>query len=250
MTTKKKKKRRLKKETRLLIRIVLTLLFVIGIIVGYELFFSGGSKGSKIRIVLDSAHGGDGSGAQGLFSEDEYNEQVVTELEALLSSDSRFEVSRTHAAAQPMNAQSRVEVINSASPDAVISVGCYTGDSPNIKNTAVFAQPAGVKSHKDSAALAAAVVTAFSEKGYDASAGYYYFHPEREGLYQEHIVPLEDETDYQEDTFILLSAKAPVIIVWQANVNSQEDMDKWNNEAGVKEAAKLYYQALKAVYGK
>ena len=248
--TKRRKKLRAKKQTKILAGIVLVLIVGIAVLTGYQLITDHRSSGSKIRVVLDNAHGGDGSGYQGLFSEDEYNEKVVSELEALLSARSNYTVTRIHAPSQPMNAATRVEAINSASADLVLSIACHNGDSPNMTHMMVFAQPSSMKTHKDSVSFAEAITAAFKEKGYEADSGYYYFKPEREGLFQEHLVPLSDETDYGEETFALMSARAPVVIASLPNVDSQEDMDKWNTEEGIKEAANLYFLAITSIYGK
>lgn len=248
--TQKKKKLKAKKMTRILAMLIVVLIVGILGLLAYQLISERSASGAKVKIVLDAAHGGDGSGVQGLFSEDEYNAMVVNELEAMLNGNAKYEVVRTHAEAQPMNAASRVEVIDGAKADLVLSVACHNSDSPNMHGAMIFVQPAAMKTHKDSLAFAELVQKAFSEKGNEANTAVYYFHPEREGLYQEHIVAADDPTDYGEETFILLSAKAPAVIVSQVNVDSEEDNEKWNSEEGAKSAAKLYYQAINAMFGK
>ena len=248
--TQKKKKRKAKQMTKILAMIIAVLLVGILGLLAYQLITERGSNKEKVTIVLDAAHGGDQSGVQGLFSEDEYNARVVNELESMLNGNSKYEVVRTHAEAQPMNAETRLEVIDGAKADLVLSVACHSSDSPNVHGTMIYVQPASMKTHKDSLAFADLVKKAFSDKGNEATTACYYFHPEREGLYQEHIVPAEDETDYGEETFALLSAKIPAVIVSQVNVDSEEDSEKWNSEDGPKNAAKLYYQAINAMFGK
>ena len=236
--------------TKFLAMIIVVLIVGILGLLAYQLITERSSGGAKIRIVLDAAHGGDNSGVQGIFSEDEYNAKVVNELESMLNASAKYEVVRTHAEAQPMNAADRVAVIDGAKGDLVLSLACHNSDSPNIHGTMIFVQPASMKTHKDSLAFAELVKKAFTDKGNEAETACYYFHPEREGLYQEHIVPADDQTDYGEETFGLLSAKTPTIIVSQVNVDSEEDNEKWNSEDGVKAAAKLYYQAINAMFGK
>ena len=248
--TQKKRNIKSKKMTKMLSMIIVVLLVGIIGLLAYQLITEGSSSGAKVKIVLDAAHGGDGSGVQGLFSEDEYNERVVSELESMLNGNAKFEAVRTHAGAQPMNAATRLEVIEGAKADLVLSVACHNNDSPNVQGTVIFVQPPSMKNNKDSLAFAEILEKTFNDKGNTAKSVYYYFHPEREGLYQEHVVPVGDTTDYGEETFALLSAKAPAVIVSQVNVESEEDNEKWNSDEGVKSAAKLYYQAITKMFGK
>lgn len=244
----KRRRRKVRRRTRQLVLIVLALLVIIGILVIVQLLGDRRGGGSKITVMLDSAHGGDNSGYQGIISEDEYNENVITELETLLKADDRFEVLRTHQTGQAMAVSTRVEVIDEEKPDIVLSVRCHNGDSPNFGTMLVFADPAVSKYHADSAALAKQITEVYTNAGYSPLCGYYYYKPIKTGYFQEHLVALDDETDYGEETWELMNAKAPVVIVSQINVNSEEETAEWGNEEGWKKAADLYYRALVNVY--
>ena len=240
----KKRRRKIRKETRTLALIILVLMIVLLALVLFQLF--GGSKtgGSKITVMLDNAHGGDNSGYQGIISEDEYNEHVIDELQILLQNDERFEVKRTHEDGQAMAVSTRVEIIDEEKPDLVLSVRCHNGDSPNFGTMLVFADPPASKFHKDSTDLAKFITQVYTDAGYSPLCGYYYYKPIKTGYYQEHLVPVDDETDYEEETWELMNAKAPVVIVSQINVNSEEETAEWDSEEGWKKAAELYYKAL------
>ena len=241
----KKKKRKIRKETRILALIILALLLIIVGLVIFQLVSEGKRKpGDQITVMLDNAHGGDNSGYQGIISEDEYNEHVIAELYALLEADEHFKPLRTHQDGQAMAVSTRVEVIDEAKPDYVLSVRCHNGDSPNFGTMLVFADPPSSKYHADSSSLASLIQTVYTDAGYKPLAGYYYYHPIKTGYYQEHLVPLDDETDYEEETYELMNAKAPVIIVSQINVNDEAETGEWGNEEGWKKAADLYYKAL------
>ncbi len=245
----KKRRRRLRKQTRQLALIILGLLVLIIGLVIFQLVRDGKKGGgSKITVMLDNAHGGDNSGYQGLISEDEYNEHVIDELQLLLESDERFRVMRTHEDGQAMAVSTRVEVIDEAQPDIVLSVRCHNGDSPNFTTMLVFADPPASKYHDDSAALAKMITEVYTNEGYSPLCGYYYYHPIKTGYFQEHLVPIDDTTDYEEETYDLMNAKAPVVIVSQINVNSEEETAQWGNEEGWKKAADLYYRALVSCY--
>ena len=240
----KKRRRKIRKETRTLVLIVLGLMIVLLALVLFQLFGGGKSDGSKIIVMLDAAHGGDNSGYQGIISEDEYNEHVIDELQILLENDARFEVKRTHEAGQALAVSTRVEIIDEEKPDLVLSVRCHNGDSPNFGTMLVFADPAASKYHKDSTDLAKIITQVYTDAGYSPLCGYYYYKPIKTGYYQEHLVPVDDETDYEEETWELMNAKAPVVIVSQINVNSEEETAEWGSEEGWKKAAELYYRAL------
>ena len=250
MTEKRrKKKRRVKVE-----RLILLVLILAGIVTAGVFLFgklAGGKKaGGVVTVMLDNAHGGDQSGYQGLISEDEYNEHVTDELAVLLENDPAFAVKRTHADGQAMAVSTRVEVIDEAAPDIVLSVRCHNGDSPNFGTMLVFADPPAHKKHRESADLARMITSVYTDAGYSPACGYYYYQPIKEGYFQEHLAPIDDETDYEQETWELMNAKAPVVIVSQINVNNEEECTEWNSEEGWKKAAGLYYDALKALYGK
>ena len=246
---KKRRRRRIRKQTRQLALIIMGLLvLIIGLVIFQLVSGKGRGKGSVVTVMLDNAHGGDNSGYQGLVSEDEYNEHVIDELQLLLEKDERFRVLRTHEDGQAMAVSTRVEVIDEAEPDVVLSVRCHNGDSPNFTTMLVFADPPASKYHDDSAALAKMITEVYTNAGYGPLCGYYYYHPIKTGYYQEHLVAIDDETDYEEETWDLMNAKAPVVIVSQINVNNEEETAEWGTEEGWKKAADLYYRALVNCY--
>ena len=238
----KRRNRRIRKEIVLFSCVFILALLILLI---WKAFLGGRSHDSSTHVImLDAAHGGDASGYQGLISEDEYNEQVISRLEVLLEEDSRFIPVRTHTADQAMSAASRVEVINAEKPDLVLSVRCHNGDSPNFWATLIFADPPSSKYHAESAAFAQDVLASFTDVGVEAAAGYYYLRPIKEGYYQEHLVVLDDETVYEEETYDLMRADASVVIVSQINVNSSEETEFWASEEGIDKAAQIYYDAI------
>lgn len=240
----KKRSRTRRRQTRQLALIIFGLLVLIIGLAIYQLVSGGKGRGSTVTVMLDNAHGGDNSGYQGIISEDEYNEHVIDELQVLLENDDRFRVMRTHEDGQAMAVSTRVEVIDEAEPDIVLSVRCHNGDSPNFTTMLVFANPPASKYHEDSEALARTITEVYTDAGYAPQCGYYYYHPIKTGYYQEHLVPIDDKTDYEEESWDLMNAKAPVVIVSQINVNSEEETAEWGTEEGWKKAANLYYHAL------
>ena len=244
----KRRSRKLRRQTRWLAMIIMVLLVLIIGLAVYQLVSGGRGKGSVITVMLDNAHGGDNSGYQGIISEDEYNEHVIDALQVLLENDDRFRVMRTHEDGQAMAVSTRVEVIDEAEPDIVLSVRCHNGDSPNFTTMLVFANPPASKYHEDSEALATTITEVYTDAGYAPQCGYYYYHPIKTGYYQEHLVPIDDKTDYEEESWDLMNAKAPVVIVSQINVNNEEEAAAWGTEEGWKKAADLYYRALVNCY--
>ena len=247
--TNKKKRRRVRKELRILAYIVVVLILLIVGLVAYNLFSERGKGGDVHVVMLDNAHGGDASGYQGLISEDEYNEQLIDALAAKFENDSSYRIVRTHQDGQAMAVSTRVEVINEEKPDLVLSVRCHSGDSPNFNEMKIFAQPASSKYHSDSAAFAQLIEQAFQEKGVACSSGYYYYKPIKTGYYQEHLTALDDETDYEEATWDLMAANAPVVITSEFNVNNSDDVALWTSEEGIATAADLYYNAIRGMFG-
>ncbi len=245
----KKRRKRINRQTRILSIILMVLVALIAGLLIWQAV-SGGRKGGgeKLTVMLDNAHGGDNSGSQGIISEDEYNEHVIDELASLLEGDDRFSVLRTHEDGQAMAVSTRVEKIDEAKPDIVLSVRCHNGDSPNFGTMLVFADPPSSKYHKESLALAEKITEVYTDAGCSPLYGYYYYKPIKTGYYQEHLVPADDETDYEEETWELMNAKAPVVIVSQINVNNEEEAAEWGTEEGWKKAANLYYRALVNMY--
>lgn len=244
----KRRSRKLRRQTTRLAMIIMVLLVLIIGLAVYQLVSGGRGKGSVITVMLDNAHGGDNSGYQGIISEDEYNEKVIDALAAKLEAGTDYTVVRTHQDGQAMAVSTRVEVINNAKADLVLSVRCHDGMSPNFTNTMIFAQPAVSKYHAGSVAFAKALEETFQAREIACTTGYFYNHPIKAGYFQEHLVPLDDETDYQEETYDLMNAEAPVVIVSQINVNSQEDVDAWATDEGYEQIADLYYKAIRSVF--
>ncbi len=247
MTT-RKKKRKLRKQTKLLAFIILFLVVLIGGLVVFQIVSDQRKEGRDIVIVLDNAHGGDASGIQGIVSEDEYNEKVIDLLYEKLSNVPGFRVIRTHQDGQAMAVSTRVQEINDAHADLVLSVRCHDGMSPNVTQTMIYAQPAAFKTHGDSVAFAKLIEEGFSSLNVPCFSGYFYNHPIKAGYYQEHIVGLDDETDYGEETYELMNANAPVVIVSSFNVNSQEEADIWTSDEGYENAADLYSKAIRSMF--
>lgn len=248
--TVKKKKRKVRKELRIMAFIIVGLILLIGGLVTYQLLSEHKGNGSVHVIVLDNAHGGDASGVQGLISEDEYNEKLIDALAKQFEGKSDYRIVRTHEDGQAMAVSTRVGVINDADADLVLSVRCHNAGSPNFNNTKIFAQPATMKYHGDSAAFAGLIRDAMEKQGVECQAGYYYYKPIKQGYYQEHLVVLEDETDYGEETWELMGADAPVVIVSQFDANDEAAVELWGSEEGIATAAKLYYRAITAMFDK
>ena len=246
--TKRNSRREIRKQTRILALIIVGLIVLIIGLVVFQLTSEKAKQDAKVVIVLDNAHGGDASGNQGIISEDEYNEKVIDALAAKLEAGTDYTVVRTHQDGQAMAVSTRVEVINNAKADLVLSVRCHDGMSPNFTNTMIFAQPAVSKYHAGSVAFAKALEETFQAREIACTTGYFYNHPIKAGYFQEHLVPLDDETDYQEETYDLMNAEAPVVIVSQINVNSQEDVDAWATDEGYEQIADLYCKAIRSVF--
>lgn len=244
-----KQERKARRLTRCLILAVVVLLVAIISLVASQMHQRGG-KGDTTLIMLDAGHGGDASGIQGIASEDAVDEEIVNRLEEKLSGDSRFTVMRTHDVGTAMNNEQRVQVINDAHPDLVLSIHCADSMNPDDTGARVFADIPSSRYHEDSLRAAEAISTALGNAGMNVISGYYYYHPIREGVFQEHIVDFSDETDYQEDTLDLLKlAEAPVVRVEQFHVNNQADVDAWADEQGFDQAAQIYYDVLVDLYG-
>ena len=246
--TKRKSKRKLRKETKILAFAILFLVLLIAGLVIFQIVSEKNKQGRDIVIVLDNAHGGDASGIQGVVSEDEYNEKVIDLLYAKLENVPGYRVIRTHQDGQAMAVSTRVQVINDAHADLVLSVRCHDGMSPNVKQTMIYAQPATFKTHGDSIAFARLIEEGFGSLSVPCFSGYFYNHPIKAGYYQERIVGLDDETDYGEETYELMGANAPVVIVSSFNVNSQEEADIWTSEEGYENAVEVYNKAIRNMF--
>lgn len=241
------KKRETQKErakTRLLIIAAVILLASIVVLIISQAHYEK-THGSTTVIMLDAGHGGDASGIQGIVSEDAVDEEIVNRLEEKLSADSRFKVARTHEAGTAMNTADRVKAINDTHPDLVVSVHCAQNPDSAVSGTRVFADIPSSKYHDDSQAAAGMIAGLLQNEGRNVTAGYFYYHPLKEGVYQEHIVDFSDTTEYQEDTFDLMKlSEAPVVRMELLYVTSQSDVDEWANEEGYDKAAGICYDAL------
>ncbi|MEE3486722.1 MAG: N-acetylmuramoyl-L-alanine amidase [Bulleidia sp.] len=241
------KKRETQKErakTRLLIIAAVILLASIVVLIISQAHYEK-THGSTTVIMLDAGHGGDASGIQGIVSEDAVDEEIVNRLEEKLSADSRFKVARTHEAGTAMNTADRVKAINDTHPDLVVSVHCAQNPDSSVSGTRVFADIPSSKYHDDSTAAATMIAGLLQNAGRNVTTGYFYYHPLKEGIYQEHIADFSDTTDYQEDTFDLMAqAEAPVVRIEHLYVTNQSDADEWANEEAYDKAAGIYYDAL------
>ena len=118
--TKRNSRKEIRKQTRILALTIVLLLILIGALVTYQILSERRADREEIVIVLDNAHGGDSSGNQGIFSEDEYNEKVIDALYAKLEANSDFTVVRTHQDGQAMAVSTRVSEINGTKADLVL----------------------------------------------------------------------------------------------------------------------------------
>lgn len=246
---KRKRRSSRNKLTFLLLKIVVVLLAAVLVAAGIGRYRAGRS-GDTIVVALDAAHDGDSYGAKGVIDESVFTDELVNAIEAELKKDSRFTVIRTHRSKQEAGVKRRVETINAAAPDILISVACQSSmEDAAKKGTTIYADVPTQKTNAESLKFAAAMRECFSEIGIEAPIAYYYYKPIGGTVFQPHIVDALDQTDYKEDTFtILQETKCPAVVIRQIDVTNQTDVETWANPSGYKKLAEAYAAALKRMY--
>ena len=262
--TKKKKKRRLRLKGPLgAIRfrdpmtVILTVLLVV-------MTLGTGLKGclhgisGHVNICLDAAFGGDSKGYEGLVNEAEAAEKIVDELEALLEQDSRFTVTRTHKTGTSKTIAERVETAEKAKADLILSIQAPGSPDASKSGMTVYADEPSSSTNAKSLKAAQAVADTFSSSGWKASVKYMYYEPigttdAKNGadvIYSMLKVDTDDTENKDLETWNLMEeSDIPVVIVDTFYVTNRTDAGRFGNEDGYKEAAAIYYKALKEAYG-
>ncbi len=244
----KRRVRRARNQTKKLLGIILVLIIAIGLGL-FVLTLNGKDKDAK-TIMLDAGHGGDQSGIQALYSEDEFDEKVVDALYTLLDDSRHFKVVRTHEAGTAMSVADRIANINNnTNVDLVLSIHGNESENTAAKGALILVQPSTIENHEASVSLANCIQNEFSDLGIYSSIQYLYFDPILDGtIFQEKYVSVEDTTDYGLETIDIAYADAPVVQIRHLYLSNQEDVDYWTSEEGIQKAAKLYYDALSSFY--
>lgn len=211
---------------------------------------SGKTGGHRVVIELDAAYGGDNTGYEGLVSEADVSESIVSALRDKMSEDKHFTVLLTHQPGSSASVKERAEKINKDKPDLVLSIRADGSMDASASGQTVYADIPSSDYHEDSLKAANAVVKAFTSDNWTPSVKYRYYQPFENDEFTILDVNSDDTKDYKLDTWDLMSAcDVPVVISNQFYVTNQSDVDTWANESGYDKAAEAYYQALKDLYG-
>lgn len=243
------KKQKNDRSTGRMIKILIVLAVLVGAALAFQIFTSS-SNGSAKVIELDAGNGGDQTGDTGIVNESDFAEGVTDELQKLLKKDSRFTVKLTHESGTASTAAARAEKINEDNPDLLLSIHADASSNPETSGMKIYADIPTADTNKDSVKMAEAVQNSFTDTSLNPVTYYGYYKEIRPEVYQIHQVGLDDTADYQEETFDLLAkTDVPAVLVEQIYVTSQSDTDAWANEAGYKDAAQRYYQAILEYFG-
>ncbi|MCR4951914.1 MAG: N-acetylmuramoyl-L-alanine amidase [Solobacterium sp.] len=241
--TKGKKKLKLK-DPMILILTCLFLFITLG--TGLKAYFQGGR--TEIRIELDAAYGESAKGNTGVINEADYNAALVRAIEEELKQDNRFVVKLTHKEGEAASIADRAEVIEKDSPDLVLSIHCGYSPAKDSSVMKVYAQTPDQKNREESLKAAEAIAKAF--EGSAPQLLCLYYEQIADNTFQIVTRDAKDTEKTELKTWALMEqAKAPVVIVEQFNVANAAAAETMNSEQGLKETAKLYKQALLALYG-
>lgn len=228
--------------------LILLALFLL-VVGGNLLAYSGEAVIKKIPIVLDAAYGGENKGNSGLLNESDFNEQVVTALETLLTEDGRFEVIRSHPQNTDADISQRIEIINKAEPELVISIHAALDHKKETSGMHIYVQLPDHKKHADSVKIAEAVKTAFTKDDWTPDVSCLYYEPYEDGTYKVITKGVDETMEEDLETWGLLEkCDYPAIVVEQLYLSNQKDIDRWTKENGYEQIADLYFQSLKSLY--
>ncbi len=232
-------------------RVILLVLFVT-ITVGP--LFSACVRGfsGHVNVVIDVAYGGDSYGYEGLLRENDVCEKVAGYLVEMLQNDDHFTVSRTHEADEAMVMSDRIAVIEKDKADIVLSLHADGNPNSSCSGMIVYADPPGSKTHEESLRLANTIAGAFRNGSWEPVVNYMYYEPSAHTDAEFIIkrVPESDLNNYKLKSWPMMEqCSAPVVISDAFYVTNKNDVARWGNEEAYKEAAELYYKALKLTYG-
>ncbi len=228
--------------------LVLLALFLL-VIGGNLLTFRKAHAIKKIPIVLDAAYGGENKGNIGLLNESDFNEQVVTALETLLTEDGRFEVIRSHPQNTDADISQRTEIITQAEPELVISIHAAWDHNKETSGMHIYVQPPAHKNHDESVKIAEAVKTAFTKDDWTPDVSCLYYEPYEDGTYKVITKGVDETMEEALETWGLLEkCEYPTIVVEQLYLSNQQDVDRWTKEDGYQQIAQLYFESLKSLY--
>lgn len=243
------KKQKMDRKTGHMIQILIVLAVLVGAAVAFQLFTSNSSGSAKI-IELDAGNGGDQTGDVGIINESDFAQGVTDELQKLLKKDSRFTVKLTHETGTASTAAARAEKTNEDKADLLISIHADANADAEVSGMKIYADVPAADTNKESVKMAKAVQNSFSDTSLAPQTYYCYYKEIRPEVYQIHNVELDDMTEYEEETLdLLVKTDVPAVLVEQIYVTSQTDTDAWANEAGYKDAAERYYQAILDYFG-
>jgi N-acetylmuramoyl-L-alanine amidase len=224
--------------------VILLCILLVFLTFGSTMSACSGASQNRVRIELDAAYGGSDTGYQGIVNEADVCQNIVTDLQALLKKDKRFQVLLSHEAGTSSSVSERAKKINQDNPLFVISIHADGNPNAALSGMHVYADIPSSKNHEASLRLAQAAANAFTAEDWPVSTGYLYYQPyESDGTYEMKFVSSEDTSDYQLDTLALMKqCDMPVIVTNQFYVTNETDVSTWANEDGYQKAAqKLYY---------
>jgi len=230
------------KSTKILAVIVIILLIAIGI--SMAVFFMGNQKEDKLVVMVDGAYDS-ATGKSGLVEEYVLNEAVSDALVEKLSKNSAIvTVEKSHESGENASNEMRQEKIKEVKPDLIVSLRC-TADGYGDTNTRIFTNIPSMKKNEEGLKWANCFQTAYQNAGIEVPVNYYYYHPIRTEVYQEHIVDSDDRTDYQEETFSIMGqGDISCVVINMINISNEEQVSLYHSEEGIQQLAEIYSDAI------
>ncbi len=200
-------------------------------------------------VAVDSGHGGQDTGAQGLVAETQVTQETARQLLALLENDPAYTPVRVHADDEQLSPQERVQAAAQANAELFLSIHANRDSSAASYGFECFAVPPGRDWHAESLNFARMICAEMAAagariRGTDGVRYAYY----RGGA--KTMKESTDTTVYGAPTFgVLQQAACPAVLVEQCFLSSAEDLEAWGDEDGCAAAAACYYRAICAYFG-
>lgn len=197
-------------------------------------------------VALDPGHGGVDDGAVGYCTEQDITKMVIYRLQQLLEEDGRFIVIITKDDDSTASVQDRVDVVNSAGAQLLISVHCNSDSKhENSSGFECYAVPPAWSTNAESVRFAKEIVTVIQEtfdiriRGANGIRYIYFNNGNRQ------VAEYGDDKKYGANTFGLLQrSNCPGVMIEQFFVTNYSDASTYGSEWGCYALAECYYTAI------
>ncbi|MBR2067131.1 MAG: N-acetylmuramoyl-L-alanine amidase, partial [Solobacterium sp.] len=196
-------------------------------------------------IVIDPAYGGELTGYVGALTEAEVNYAMAEAIMKRFEEDKRFTIVLTRANGESKAEKEKATKINEDKPDLCISL--YTAHERSGKGSGmqIYPKKIGDPLNEESLALANHVQKAFQKDNWQPNVFYRQYVPVENNLFQIQNIKVEEAKELTQSTWnILEDTTVNTIAVEQFYLSNEADIAMWANEAGYKEIADRYYQAI------